>query len=161
MASHFNIVRCSRSGIQVLEKAPRERNGRNPAEQGSRKRKEFACSVRPVLVDILDASLEDVEACVKLVLRDVERRDVSDVRLAAWQEHETLLECHVGDQVSALGRVLLALPVLDELVSEHHSKTAGVAYHLVFLLHLLEPLLHVPADLRGPVEELLVLGYSQ
>src|SRR4030042_3973967 len=90
------------------------------------KEEEFVRSVYPVFVDVLDAVLENLEANIELLLRYVQWRDVPDVGLAARQEHQPLLEGHVRDLVPALGRVLLALPVLDELVGEHHDEAACV-----------------------------------
>src|SRR3989339_191575 len=84
-------------------------------------------SLCAVLVDLLDALLEYVEALREQLLGHVQRRYVSHDGLAAREKHQALLERELGDLVPARGRILLRLSVLDELVREHHAEASRVA----------------------------------
>src|SRR6266852_4606549 len=108
-----------------------------------------------------EAFLEDVEARVEHVPRNVERGDVPHRRVAAWEEDQAVLVRVLLDRVAAFRIRLLRMLVRDELRRLHHPEAAAVPDELVSFGHLIKALREVLPDLRAPGHEALFLDHIE
>src|SRR5713101_3719860 len=108
-----------------------------------------------------EAFLEDVEARVEHVPRNVERGDVPHRRVAAWEEDQAVLVRVLLDRVAAFRIRLLRMLVRDDLRRLHHPASAAVPDELVSFRHFIKALREVLPDLRTSGHEALLLDHIE
>src|SRR3989449_138056 len=108
-----------------------------------------------------EAFLEDVEARVEHVPRNVERGDVSHSRIATGEQDQAVLVRVLLDRVAAFRVRLLGSLVRHELGGLHHPEPTPVSDELVSLRHLVESFREVRSDLRTSGHQVFVLDHVE
>src|SRR2546425_12549336 len=108
-----------------------------------------------------EAFLEDVEARVEHVPRNVERGDVSHRRIATGEQDQAVLVRVFFDRITAFRVRLLRSLVRHELGGLHHPEPTPVSDELVSLRHLVESFREVRSDFRASRYQAFILDHVE